>query len=220
MPFSAEAWSRNLRLYEETRDMPFNRELAAGTLPIAVFQHYIVQDAHYLVALAQALAVAAAKADAAEQIVQFSHAAAGAIEVERSLHADYFTAFGLSAADVAATSPSPICHHYTSFLLATAFREPLPVLLAAMLPCFWVYREVGRHLLSRAAASNCYQAWLDTYGGDDFAAAVDRMIAVTDAAAADASPSAQAAMHRAYARAAQLEWMFWDSATRLDTWPV
>jgi thiaminase (transcriptional activator TenA) len=220
MTFSAEAWARNLALYETTRDMAFNRELAAGSLPISVFRHYIVQDAHYLVAFAQALAVAAAKSDAPELVAQFSHAAAAAIEVERALHADYFERFGLSAEVEAATAPSPTCHHYASFLIATAFREPLPVLLAAVLPCFWVYREVGRHLLALTIEANPYQAWIDTYGGADFAAAVDRMIAATDAAADEAGPATVSAMHRAYARAAQLEWMFWDSATRLETWPV
>jgi thiaminase/transcriptional activator TenA len=35
-----------------------------------------------------------------------------------------------------------------------------------------------------------------------------------------ASPSARERMHAAFRRAAQLEWMFWDSAYRLEDWPV
>ena len=200
--------------------MPFNRELAAGTLPLAPFRHYIVQDAHYLVAFGQALAMAAAKADEPNHIVQFAGAAGEAIAVERGLHADYFHRFGLDASTVAATPLSPACHHYTSFLLATAFREPLPVLLAAMLPCFWVYREVGYHILDAAAPGNAYRAWIDTYAGDDFARAVDRMIGTTDEVAATSGARERSAMHRAYARATQLEWMFWDSAYRLEAWPI
>jgi thiaminase/transcriptional activator TenA len=46
------------------------------------------------------------------------------------------------------------------------------------------------------------------------------MIEATDEAAAGASPGLQARMHAAYTRAAQLEWMFWDSAYRLEQWPV
>ena len=30
MSFSSDAWARNAALYEKTRDMPFNRELASG----------------------------------------------------------------------------------------------------------------------------------------------------------------------------------------------
>ena len=218
--FSTDAWDRNGALYERIRTMPFNTDLAAGTLPMPLFRHYMIQDAHYLVAFAQGLALAAAKADDPERIVQFAQGAAGAIAVERELHTDYFRRFGVDAATVAATPMSSVTHHYTSFLIATGFREPLPVHLAAMLPCFWIYREVGRDIFGRAAPDNPYRAWIDTYAGDDFAVAVDRMIGATDAAAAEGSTRTRDAMHRAFTLGSQLEWMFWDSAYRDATWPV
>ncbi len=218
--FSTDAWSRNAAFYETIRTMPFNRELAEGTLPIGLFRHYMIQDAHYLVAFAQALALAAAKADEPERIVHFARAAAVAIEVERDLHATYFQLFGVAPAEVAATPVSAAAHHYISFLTATGFREPLAVHVAAMLPCFWIYREVGRDIFGRAAPGNPYRAWIDTYAGEEFAEAVDAMIATTDALAATVSPLVLQAMHQAFARAAQLEWMFWDSAYRDAAWPV
>lgn len=217
--FSHDAWSRNAGLIEAIHTMPFNATLTAGTLPIARFRHYIVQDAHYLVAFAQALALAAAKADDPERIEQFASGAAGAVAVERELHTEYFRRFGLSPADVAATPVSPAAHHYICFLLASGFREPLAVHLAGMLPCFWIYREVGRAIFARATPDNPYRAWIETYAGEAFAAAVDAMIAATDAAA-EAHPSQIAAMHAAFTRASQLEWMFWDSADREAVWPV
>lgn len=218
--FSSDAWRRTTPLYEATRTLPFNRELADGTLPMPAFRHYIVQDAHYLVGFAQALALAAAKSDRPDHVVQFATAAAVAIEVERTLHTDYFTRFGLSAAEVAATAPTPVTHHYVCFLLASGFREPLAVHLAALLPCFWIYREIGRDIHGRAGPDNPYRAWIDTYAGEDFSRAVDAMIAVTDAVWSEAGTKERDAMHAAFARAAQLEWMFWDSAYREAAWPV
>jgi thiaminase/transcriptional activator TenA len=105
-------------------------------------------------------------------------------------------------------------------LLATAYGEPYEVLLGALLPCFWIYAEVGRDIHARARAANPYQAWIDTYAGEEFHAAVRAMIAATDEAAAEVSPSLRARMHAAFTRATQLEWMFWDSAFRLETWSV
>ncbi|MBV8566898.1 MAG: TenA family protein [Methylobacteriaceae bacterium] len=207
--FSQRAWARNLPLYEAIRDMPFNRELRDGGLAIERFRHYIVQDAHYLIGFGQALALAAAKADHPDHIVQFARGAETAIVVERELHAAYFRRFDIGPEHFAATAPSPTCHHYVSFLLATGFREPLPVHLAALLPCFWVYRKVGRHIHAHAGAENTYRAWIDAYAGAEFAAAVDAMIATTEAR-----------MHAAFTRATQLEWMFWDSAYRQETWPA
>ena len=200
--------------------MPFNEDLRDGRLGIDRFRHYVVQDAKYLLSFGQALALAAAKADQPALVEQFSRAATEAVVVERALHAEYFRLFGIEAEAVARTPMTPVCHHYTSFLLASGFREPLPVHLAALLPCFWVYREVGRHIYAQARADNPYRAWIDTYAGDDFAAAVDRMIEVTDAAAASAGPAILDAMHDAFTRAMQLEWMFWDSAHHLGRWPV
>ncbi len=62
MLFSQELWQRNLNLYQKILDLPFNQELANGTLDKEAFCHYVIQDAQYLVAYGRVLAVAAAKA--------------------------------------------------------------------------------------------------------------------------------------------------------------
>lgn len=218
--FSDAAWAANAELYETIRTMGFNRELAAGTLARPSFRHYMVQDAHYLEAFGRGLAVAAAKADTADAIVQFADAAKVAIIVERELHEEFFKAFGVSREEFRATPPSPACHHYTSFLIATCWAEPYPVALAALLPCFWIYAEIGKDIHARAARDNPYQAWIDTYAGEEFHAAVRAVIATTDEVAARQTAETIARMHLAFTRATQLEWMFWDSAHRRETWPV
>jgi thiaminase (transcriptional activator TenA) len=219
-PFSREAWERNAPIYERIRMMPFNAELAAGTLSEARFKHYITQDAHYLIGFGRALTLAAAKAPDADRIVQFAKSAEGAIVVERALHGSFFEQYGITLQIFAETPLSPACHHYVSYLVATAYGEPYEVLLGALLPCFWIYAEVGRDILARAASANPYQAWIDSYAGAEFHDAVRAVIAATDEAADGAAPQLRARMHDAFWRATQLEWMFWDSAYRLEAWPV
>jgi len=218
--FSREAWERNAGAYEVIRTMPFNRELAAGTLSEARFKHYIVQDAHYLIGFGRALALAAAKAPDPDRIVQFAKSAEGALVVERALHGSFFEHYGITPKVFADTPLSPACHHYVAYLLATAYAEPYEVLLGALLPCFWIYAEVGRDIFARAGAENPYRAWIDTYAGEPFHAAVRAVIEAADEAAAAASASVRARMLTAFARATQLEWIFWDSAYRLEAWPV
>ncbi|SSW65515.1 Aminopyrimidine aminohydrolase [Achromobacter veterisilvae] len=220
MSFSSDAWARNAALYEKTRTMPFNQELASGQLDENAFRHYMIQDAHYLVAFGRALAIAAAKADHADGVVQFADAAKGAVIVERSLHAGFMKQFGIDAATFEATPLSPASHHYTSFLIATAWSAPYPVALAALLPCFWIYAEIGRDIQARAAKPNPYAAWIDAYAGEEFHALVRAVIATVDRSAEAASAETREAMHQAYTHAAQLEWMFWDSAYRQAGWPV
>ena len=218
MSFSQNLWDANQALFQSTLELPFNQELAAGTLSRERFCHYMIQDAHYLVAYGRALAVTAAKSDNAEGVVQFANAANEAVVVERSLHGGFMRDFGISAEQFAATPLTPACHHYTNDLVATAWSAPDPVAVAALLPCFWIYAEVGRDIHARSAQDNPYQAWVDTYASEEFHAAVRAVCATVDRLAADASEATRAAMHAAYRDAARLEWMFWDSAYRLDQW--
>jgi thiaminase (transcriptional activator TenA) len=218
--FSTAAWSRNARTYEIIRTMPFNADLAAGTLSQDRFKHYITQDAHYLIGFGRALTLAAAKAPSPERLIQFAKSAEGAIVVERALHGSFFERYGITREVFTGTPLSPACHHYVSYLLATAYAEPYEVLLGALLPCFWIYAEVGRDIHARAAAANPYQAWIDTYAGEQFHTAVRATIEATDEAATTASEALRARMHAAFSRAVQLEWIFWDSAYRLEHWPV
>ncbi len=220
MTFSADAWARNAARYEAIRTMPFNAELASGSLARPRFAHYIVQDAHYLIGFGRARAIAAAKAPHPDRIVQFARAAETAIVVERSLHAGFMRDFAISAADFEAAEPTPACQHYVSYLLATAYNEDHAVGLAALLPCFWIYAEIGRDILARAARPNPYQSWIDTYAGEDFHAAVAAMIAATDEAASAAAPATLAKMHAAFTAATRLEYLFWRSAYREDGWPI
>lgn len=218
--FSTQAWARNLALYETIRAMPFNRELAEGTLSRERFTQYVVQDAHYLIGFGRALAIAAAKAPHPDRIVQFAKGAEVAIVVERSLHGSFFESFGITQAQFEASPVSPGCSHYVSYLMATAWGEPYEVVLAALLPCFWIYAEIGRDIHARAAPDNPYRAWIDTYAGEEFHEAVRQVIVATDEAASGAAPGLIERMHFAYTRASQLEYLFWDSAYALEAWPV
>jgi thiaminase (transcriptional activator TenA) len=193
--FSRQAWDKNASIYEVIRTMPFNAQLASGTLSEARFKHYITQDAHYLIGFGRALTLAAAKAPEPDRIVQFAKAAEGALVVERALHGSFFKQYAIAPQAFAQTPLSPACHHYVSYLLATAYGEPYEVLLGALLPCFWIYAEVGRDIHARARPANPYQAWIDTYAGEEFHAAVRAVIVAADEAAAEERDELTAAAH-------------------------
>lgn len=220
MRFSTEVWAEAAGLRAAMRDMPFNAELAAGVLPRETFQHYMTQDALYLEGFARALAAAAVKAPGPQEVLELSDAAKTAVVVERALHSGYLAQFGVSAEALAAAQPSPTCEAYVNFLLARAATGSFGELAAAVLPCFWVYREVGLHVAERAAAPNFYQAWIDTYADPAFGEATQRMIALVDAAAAAAGRQERARMRAGFLRCCQYEWMFWDAAYRREGWPV
>jgi len=220
MSFTAELWQANHHLYQQTLNLPFNQQLAVGTLAKEKFCHYMIQDAHYLLAYGRALSVVAAKADIADDVVFFAEAAREAVVVERSLHEGFMRDFDISQEQFLHTELTPVCHHYCYFLQAMAFSHSYPVAVAAMLPCFWIYAEVGKDICSKSALNNPYQAWIDTYAGEEFNQAVSRARDITDRIAAKSSEAVRKQMHAAYRDAARLEWMFWDSAFNLKSWDV
>ena len=218
MSFSQDIWKKNADLYQKTLQHPFNQELAQGTLNPAAFSHYVIQDAHYLLAYGRALAICAAKAFEAEDVIQFSEGAKIAIIVERSLHDGFMKDLGISKQQFENTPLTLACHHYTSFLTAAAWSESYPVVLASLLPCFWIYAEVGKNIVSHSIANNPYQAWIDTYSGEEFHTAVKNVITTIDKVATRCDEDTLTKMHQAYTRGAQLEWLFWDSAYHQNQW--
>ena len=218
--FSDTAWQRITTLREAIHAMPFNAELAAGMLSAERFRFYIVQDALYLNQYARVLAIAAARGPDIDSLNTFANSALGAVAVEQALHAHYLIKFGVDPNSLLTAEPSPDCLGYTSFLMATAYHEPWEVLVAALLPCFWLYWDVGTSIAARAAADNPYRAWIDTYADAGFGDAVRKVIGITDQAAAGASAAVQDRMMTAFIRCSQYEWLFWDGAYRQRGWPV
>lgn len=218
--FTGTMWREIGPLYAAALEHPFNRELASGALGRDRFLFYLIQDAHYLGRFARALAVLAAKAPGPDGQIRFALAAHEAIVVERALHEGFFAEFGVSGERFRGTPPSPTCAAYGDFLLATAYGEPFGVGVAAVLPCFQIYHEVGKHLHGIATPDNPYRKWIDTYRDEAFGDAVRAVLAQTDAAWERAGGDERAAMREAYLKAARYEWMFWDAAWRVEAWPV
>ena len=220
MRFSEEAWQRTAGLREAIHRLPFNTELAAGTLRPDRFRSYILQDAIYLGEYARVLALVAATAPDAGTVQWFGGAAVEAIAVEQALHGRYLAEFGVDPAAIAAAEPSPDCLAYTSFLLATAHQLPWEVAVAAVLPCFWIYWDVACAITREAAPQNPYRAWIDAYADPRFGDAVQMVIGIADRAASTATPARRADMLAAFGRCAQYEFLFWDGAYQQRGWPL
>jgi thiaminase (transcriptional activator TenA) len=220
--FCDEVWACSARLVRAIHEHPFNTALGAGTLDRDRFAFYIVQDARYLEAFSKALATASVRAANSDDAEFYAKSAHTALVAERTLHAGYVEESGLSSEDLAGIVTSPTCLGYSSFLHATALAKPYPVLAAAVLPCFWVYQDVGAALFERTSgiADHPYRAWISTYSDPAFAESVERAKRITDRLAATAADATREAMATAFYRATEYEWMFWDSAWRLETWPT
>ena len=219
MAFTGELWKSIEPIYAAILRHPFLRGLTDGSLPRESFKFYAVQDALYLREFARALSLAGARAPQDDWIIMFNEHAAGALKVERSLHESFFQEFGLTSQGVASTPLAPTNLAYTSYLLAVAYGSPFHEAIAALLPCYWIYWEVGKELERVGSADPLYKRWIGTYASEEFGSVVRAVLAATDQVAATLTPPEREAMRRHFITTSRYEWMFWDMGLRREAWP-
>jgi len=220
MTFTDELWQSIAPIYAAILRHPFVRGLTDGSLARQAFQSYVIQDAHYLRDFARALSIAAARAPREDWIIMLNEHSAGALRVERSLHETFFREFGLSEKDVAAVPYAPTNLAYTSYLLAVAYGAPFHEGLAALLPCYWIYWEVGKELERTGSRDPLFGRWIATYASEEFGSVVRAVLEATNQTAAGLTDEQRAAMRRHFVTTSRYEWMFWDMGYRIESWPV
>ena len=208
-PHTRALWEATGEIWNEIMDLAFLRELAEGTLRHADFAFYLDQDAQYLNRYSRALALLAATAPDQDGQTFWAESARGVLEGEAQLHRDW-----LGGNDIAVTTPSPVTLAYTSFLVAAAAVEPYVVGAAAVLPCYWLYAEIGTELAAANTQDHPYHAWLSTYGGEEFNAGARAAIEHTERALAAASPEQRERAMTAYLHACLHEREFFAQADR------
>jgi thiaminase/transcriptional activator TenA len=139
MSFSKDAWEAITPIRKAIDELAFLNAMEDGSLPHAWFIYYMAQDAHYLADYGGVLAAAASQTTDADELLFCARSANTTVIVERELHAAH-------VADFAASTKSPTC---TAYLLSLAAAGSYPSLAAGILPCFWIYEDVGRRLKER-----------------------------------------------------------------------
>jgi thiaminase (transcriptional activator TenA) len=218
--FSAELWHGIADIYAATLAHPFIAGLTDGSLPHDAFAFYLVQDALFLRRYAQALAAVAAQAPDTAGTEMFARHAAGIVAAEMSLHESLLADLGMDPASVDGAQEAPTTLAYTSYLLAAVRGGSYGEGVGAVLPCYWIYWEVGKHLLGKGSPNPGYQRWIDTYGAAEFGAEALEVIAVTDKLGPVLAPAERERVRRHFRATSRYEWMFWDMGYRQENWPL
>lgn len=207
MLFVAKLWKLSKTLYREMINHPFNLELAAGTLDLDKFKTYLQQDELYITAYTKSLYQLAEKAPHPDNKYILTSFAEEGFLIEKELHDNFFRKFNISPVEEAL----PACRDYSEFLDNVTFLSSYPHGLASLLPCFWMYREVGIYLNNISVKENPYQAWLDTYSGDEFEKQVEQMLQLTEQAALNADAKTREEMKTLYMQSCRMEIGFWNA---------
>jgi len=219
-PFSARLWAGSQDIYGAILAHPFIGGLTDGSLPHDAFAFFVIQDALYLQKYANALAAVASRAPDTAATETFARDAADIITVERDMHGALLADLGIDPGAISSAEPAPTTLAYTSYLMAATLGGSFAEGVAAVLPCYWIYWEVGQELVQRGSPDPRYQQWIGMYGSEDYGSVVRKVLDITDRLGPDLSAAERTRVNAHFRATSRYEWMFWDMGYRQETWPL
>lgn len=208
MKLSETAWKKSEKIITAIKQHPFNVELMKGTLPKDKFAYYLEQDTIYLQDFARTLAQIASKVPV-KYVRTFLRFSDYTFIAEQEVVHEFFRK-SLNLCETGMITPATLS--YTSYLHRIYTTEPVAVAVAAVLPCFWVYCEVGSSIAKESKSDNPYARWIETYASEEFATSLAEMIAIFEDFAKATTPEIQQKMVDSFYKSTCLEWHFWHDA--------
>ncbi|MFW6305165.1 MAG: thiaminase II [Candidatus Saliniplasma sp.] len=218
MTFCDELREEASDIWDAYHEHPFVKGIGDGTLDRDKFQYWLRQDYVYLIDYARAFAFAAGKANELEVMQKFAELLDGVLNTEMELHRQYAAGFGISEDELEKVEKSPTCQAYTDFLVRTASVGTLPEIIAALVPCFWGFLEIGEKLAETGDTSenNPYREWIEMYSSDEFQELSDWSKEMMNEIAEKASEDEKKRLKEIFVTSSRLELEFWDMAYEME----
>lgn len=218
MRFSEELREATKRSWELSLNHPFVTGVANGDLPLATFKNYIMQDIYYLRHYGKVHAFAAAHADDFHISASLAEKAKNTAEAELTVHKEHAEILNITKEEIDNFKPAPTAYAYTSHLYRAALSGSLGQIVAAMLPCYWLYADIGIKYKDAKPEEKIYQNWLNTYASDWFQDSTREMIDLVDALAEKAGKEEREKMKEQFIIAKEYELAFWEMSYTFETW--
>ncbi|MDQ0217353.1 thiaminase II [Peribacillus cavernae] len=221
--FTERVFQSAAPIWEKNHLHPFVQGIGNGTLPEDIFIFYMKQDYVYLIEYARLFAMGAAKANTLDTMAKFSQNLHETVHFEMELHRQYAAEFGISRKELELTVPSPINLAYTGYMLNAAYSGTLTDLVACLLPCAWDYREIGLLLKAQngdTILSNRYEKWIHMYSSNEFISMSQWLIELMDNLTKGLPEGELSRLEKHFLTTSRLEFLFWESMYRQDSWPI
>lgn len=217
MTFCEEVRKETDLYWEGSFKHPFVRGLVEGTLPIEKFKFYIMQDAYYLKHYTKVLAIAASKADTAEDTAFFLETACYINEAELELHRTVFQELGVTEQQLKTFEPAPATYNYVSHMYNCAYNGDAIEAFAAILPCPWLYQEIGAIYKDAKPGVKLYEEWIAMYSSQDYAEKIHIHKSLMDRFVED-HPEKKELVKAHFNKSCYYEWKFWEMPWILEDW--
>ncbi|MFQ5602182.1 MAG: thiaminase II [bacterium] len=221
MSFSEQMQERSHAIWAAILHHPFVCGIGEGTLDKEKYQFYLTQDYVYLIEFSRVFALASAKARNLEDMSYFAKLLDLTLNTEMDLHRRICAEFDISKSELENTEPAFVTLAYTSFLVKSCYEEPLPGILAVLLPCAWGYAHIAITLKDKGLPeAPHYRDWIETYASDEFVGWADWLKEKMDGFAQIASSSDKEHWYKLYLQSSRFELMFFEMGWLQECWPA
>lgn len=222
MKFTDRLFKRVEPIWASYMDHPFIVGLGDGTLDEEKFKHWLKQDYIYLIEYARLFSIGAAKATNLKMMTSYADLANGTLHTEMALHRAYAKQFNISEEELEQTEPAQTTVAYTSYMLNLAQQGGIENVIAAILTCTWSYNYIGLKLAKMDGATDhpLYGEWVKMYASDEFDAFKEECVELMDEVAKGKTEEELAILEDIVVKTSYYEYMFWEMAEKLETWPV
>jgi len=217
---SSQCLQASKELWDASFNHPFVKGIGTGELSLEKFKHYVLQDSYYLSNFAKIQSYGGAVAQDLHTTNRLAIHAQGTYEAEMGLHRKFSELLGITEEEKKNFKPAPTAYAYTSHLYRAAFSGKLGHIIAALLPCYWLYLEVGERLKDCKPEEPIYQEWIATYNGEWFRKLVLEQIERLDEIADKVTQADRDEMVEIFKISSYYEWQFWEMSYTLEDWSV
>lgn len=217
MTFCEEVRKKTDLYWKGSFEHPFVKGLVEGTLPIEKFRFYIMQDAYYLRNYTKVLAIAASKATTNEDINHFPETAHHVNEAELALHRTVFKELNVSEQELEEFEPAPAAYNYVSHMYNAAYNGDVAEAFAAMLPCPWLYQEIGEKYKDKKPSVKFYEEWIVMYSDPAYKEKIEVQKTLLNRLA-EGQPEKVSVLKSHFKKSCFYEWKFWEMPWNLEDW--
>src|SRR5690625_1779163 len=218
MRFTEELRESAAKSWEQSINHPFVQGVVRGELPLDKFKFYILQDIYYLKHYGKIHALAAAQAEDFKITAMLADKEKLTAEAELTVHEEHAKILKISDEEMEDLQPAPTAYAYTSHLYRAAGSGSLGQTIAAILPCYWLYADIGKIFQDAKPEEPIYQNWIQTYASEWFHTSTQEMIDLLDEIAEKSSEKEKEKMEEQFLIAKEYELSFWEMSYTKEQW--
>lgn len=217
MEFCEEVRRKTDQYWRASFKHPFVQGIADSSLPLEKFKFYMLQDAYYLKHYTKVLALAAAKATEDEDIQYFLKTAKFIHEAELELHRTTFKQLNVTEEEQMNFVVAPAAYNYVNHMYNAIHNEGVEEAFAAILPCPWLYQEIGQEIKAAQPEQPLYKQWINLYSSDEMIQTIEEQKDILNRYARKNKQKSEELIAN-FERSCYYELLFWDMAWTMQGW--